>query len=191
MPPAAAWSVSAMLFAFALVALLVRNRRRLVQRDLEYPSPYDEKQDLLPTDIGADPANSIDFSHSELPDTITRSVEDHIDRGAWVLRLSHHVFAERHRKRHNVVVINNELEYHLNVKGIVERFVVKFYQQQNPKMVPYEVIVFKEGTLMNIGDGGDINWDWMGNFVRNDTKLLTFKPCIAGVFYKQDPWLAF
>ena len=186
MLPTLMWSISALFFAFALVAFLLRSRRRITLV-AEQPSQWDEKH--LPTQTRADPAKSI-HSISGLPDTITRSVEDHIDRGAWVLRLSHHVFAERHQSCHNVVVINNELEYHLNVKGTVERFVVNFYQQQYPKMLPYEVIVFKEGTLINMGDGGDINWDWMGNFVRNGTKLLTFKPCVAGVVYKQDPWLA-
>ena len=50
--------------------------------------------------------------------------------------------------------------------------------------MPYEVVVFKEGTLVNMGDGGDINWDWMSNFERNGTKLLIFKPCVASVIYK-------
>ncbi|MCJ1458159.1 hypothetical protein MMC28_008530 [Mycoblastus sanguinarius] len=183
------WLISALLLAFALVASIARSRRR-VTLDAERPSPCDEKQDNLPTETRAGPAKLIQSSSSELPETITRSVEDHIDRGAWVLRLSHHVFAERHQSRYNVVVINNELEYHFNLKGTVERFVVKFYQNTLPKVVPYEVVVFKEGTLVNMGDGGDINWDWMGNFVRNGTKLLVFKPCVAGIAYNQDPWVA-
>lgn len=190
MVPAFAWPISALLLCFALVALIARSRRRITL-DAERPSPYDEKMGDPPLEAPAAPAKVIQSSSSELPETITRSVEDLIDRSAWVLRLSNHVFTERHQSRHNVVVINNELEYHLNVKDTVERFVVKFYQQGKQKMVPYEVVVFKEGTLINMGDGGDINWDWMGNFERNGTKLLTFKPCEAGVVYKQDPWLAF
>lgn len=189
MLPAFTWPIGALLLSFALVALIARSRRRITL-DAERPSSYDEKRDNPPLETPADPAKVIQSSSSELPETITRSVEDLIDRSAWVLRLSNHVFTERHQSRHNVVVINNELEYHLNVKGTVERFVVKFYQQRKPNMVPYEVVVFKEGTLVNMGDGGDINWDWMGNFERNGTKLLTFKPCVAGVVYKQDPWLA-
>ncbi len=184
------WSIGALLLAFALVAFIVRRQRRITI-DAERPSPCDEKQDNLPEDTRAGPAKFTQSSSSELPETITRSVEDHIDRSAWVLRLSHYVFAERHQSRYNVVVINTELEYHFNVKGTVERFVVKFYQQTRPRMVPYEVVVFKEGTLVNRGDGGDINWDWMGNFARNSSRLLIFKPCVAGVVYKQDPWLAF
>ena len=178
-----------MLLAFAFVAFVARSRRRITL-DTDRPSPYEEKQEALPMETDAGPAKVFQSSSSELPDKITRSVEDHIDRGLWVVRLSHHVFTERHQSRHNVIVINKELEYHLNVRDIVERFVVKFYQQQSPKVVPYEVVVFKEGTLVNRGDGGDVNWDWMGNFVRNGTKLLIFKPCVAGVVYKQDAWLA-
>ena len=178
-----------MLLAFALVAFVDRSRRRITL-DTDRPSPYEEKQETLPIETYAGPAKAIQSSSSELPDKITRSVEDHIDRGAWVIRLSHHVFTERHQSRHNVIVINKELEYHLDVRDIVERFEVKFYQQQSPKVVPYEVFVFKEGTLVNRGDGGHINWDWMGNFVRIGAQLLTFTPCVAGVVYKQDAWLA-
>ena len=189
MVPAFMWSISALLLAVALVAFIVRSRRRIAL-DAERPSSCDEKQDDLLMESHAGPAKFIQSRSSELPKSITRSVEDHIYRGTWVLRLSHHVFTERHQSRHNVIIINNELEYHLNVKGIVERFVVNFHQHQSPKTVPYEVVVFEEGTLVNLGDGGDINWDWMGNFVRNGTKLLIFKPCVAGTVYKQDPWLA-
>jgi hypothetical protein len=188
--PSFMWSISAVLLIFTLVALITR-RRRYITVDTERPSPYHEKHDKQPEEnnrAGLTP--SIQSSASELPETITRSVEDHIARSAWVLRLCHHVFAERHQSRYNVVVINNELEYHFNANGTVERFVVKFYQRQSPKMVPYDVLVFPEGTIVNRGDGGDVNWDWMGNFVRNGTKLLIFKPCVASFVYKQDPWLA-
>lgn len=183
------WLIGVLLLALVVVAFIARSRRHITL-DAESLSPYDEKLDYLSVETGAGSAQFIQSSSSELPETITRSVEDNIHRGIWVLRLSHHVFTERHQSRHNVVVINNELNYQLNLKGIVERFVVKFYQHGSPKVVPYEVVVFKEGTLVNMGDGGDINWDWMGNFVRKGTKLLIFKPCVEGILYKQDPWLA-
>jgi hypothetical protein len=57
-------------------------------------------------------------------------------------------------------------------------------------MVPYEITVFKSGVLYNMGDGGDINWDWMGNFQRQGTSMLTFSPCDSEVAYIQDPWIA-
>ena len=106
------WSISAMLLAFALVAFVARSRRRITL-DTDRPSPYEEKQEALPTETHAGPAKVIESSSSKLPDKITRSVEDHIDRSAWVVRLSHHVFTERHQSRHNVIVINKELEYHV------------------------------------------------------------------------------
>lgn len=184
------WLISAVLLIFTPVAFIAR-RWRHISIDTERSSPHHEKPDKQPEENNrADRTTSIQSSTSGLPETITRSVEDHIARSAWVLRLCHHVFTERHQSRYNVVVINNELEYHFNANGTVERFVVKFYQRQSPRMVPYDVLVFREGTIVSRGDGGDVNWDWMGNFVRNGTKLLIFKPCEASVAYKQDPWLA-
>ena len=184
------WSIGTLLLAFILVALIARSRRS-VTINTERPGPCDEKRDHLHEETYHGPTEYIQSSSSELPQTVTRSVEDFIDRGAWVLRLCHHVFTERHKSRHNVIVINKQLEYHLNVHSITERFEVMFHQTKKPKMVPYEVIVFAEGILVNRGDGGDINWSWMGNFVRNGLKLLVFKPCVATVVYKQDAWHAF
>ena len=183
------WLFGGLVFVIAL-ATFVANLRRRRAPELDLSSPYDEKHSNSFTETEPVTAKSIDPSHSEIPERVTRSIEDHVDRGKWVLRLSHHVFSERHQSRHNVVVINNELEYHLNVKDIVESFKIKFYQHKNPRVVSYEVVVFKEGTLVNMGDGGDINWDWMGNFTMKGSNLLSFKPCKTGVSYKQDPWLA-
>jgi len=113
-----------------------------------------------------------------------------IDRGQWVLRMTRHVFNERHEGQHNVVVINKELEYHFDIEGIVERHHAKYYEPPSSRLVPYDVVVFREGVLHNMGDGGDINWDWMGNFERHGTGMLVFKPCQHDKRYLQDPWIA-
>lgn len=125
-----------------------------------------------------------------LPPTVIASQPDIIDRGQWVLRMTRHVFEERHGRRHNVVVINKELEYYFEPAGVVERHDVKYYEPPNSRTVPYDVVVFREGVLHNMGDGGDINWDWMGNFTRQGTGMLSFKPCQEGRRYVQDPWVA-
>lgn len=122
---------------------------------------------------------------SALPDSITRSDVDFIDRAAWVLRLTHHVFAERHKGSHNVLVINDKLEYHFDAQGILERFLITYRSQSRAGNVPYAVVVFSEGRLVNMGDGGDINWDWQGNSMRSGNKMLTFNPCVPGIAYKQ------
>lgn len=119
-----------------------------------------------------------------LPESVTRSDVDFIDRAAWVLRLTHHVFSERHKGGHNVLVINDNLEYHFDAKVILERFLITYRSQSRAGNVPYAVVVFSEGRLVNMGDGGDINWDWQGNFMRSGNKMLTFKPCVPGIAYK-------
>lgn len=126
---------------------------------------------------------------SALPDSVTRSDVDFIDRAAWVLRLTHHVFSERHKGNHNVLVINDNLEYQFDAQGIQERSLIN-YRKSKGGLVPYAVVVFREGTLVNMGDGGDMNWDWQGNFIRSGNRVLAFKPCVLGVKYKQDPWVA-
>lgn len=121
---------------------------------------------------------------------MTSSDSESIDRAQWVLRMTRHVFKERHKSRYNVVVINQELEYHFSPEGVVEQHVVKYYEPSDSRAVPYEIVVFREGVLLNMGDGGDINWDWMGNFKRNGDSMLTFKACESGAMYLQDPWVS-
>ena len=129
----------------------------------------------------------LDTAKSGVPDAVTQS---DIQRGPWVLRTTSHVFGERHKGRHDVVVINNDLEYHFNPENVVEKFLIKYHNSKKPWVVAYSVVVFREGTLMNMGDGGDINWDWQGNLTSSGLKLATFKPCIPGVKYKLVAWHA-
>lgn len=49
--------------------------------------------------------------------------------------------------------------------------------------MPYAVVAFREGTFLNPGGGGDINWDWQGNFKRSGNKDLVFKPCFSDIAY--------
>lgn len=122
-----------------------------------------------------------------LPESVTRSDVDFIERAAWVLRISHHVFFERHKESHNVIVINDKLKYQFDAQGILERFLINYYSKCRAGLVPYAVVVFREGILVNMGDGGDINWDWQGNFTRSGNNVLVFKPCVSGIAYKHDP----
>lgn len=155
---------------------LTRINKKEVNRDLVSSSNL-----FQPNDCPLRPA---------LPESVTRSDADFIDRADWVLRMTHHVFSERHQGSHNVIVINDKLKYKFYAEGILERFLVNYNNKSIAGPVPYAVVVFREGTFLNMGDGGDINWDWQGNFIRSGDKLLAFEPCVRGVKYKQDPWLA-
>lgn len=122
-----------------------------------------------------------------LPESVTRSDADFIDRGDWVLRMTRHVFFERHKGSHNVIVINDKLKYQFDAQGILERFLISYYSDSRAGRVPYAVVVFREGLLVNMGDGGDINWDWQGNVIRSGNKMLAFKPCVPGIAYEHGP----
>lgn len=165
-----------------LVVTVALKLRLKVSRYLRASTQVDKQVDFAPSDDCP--------LLPTLPESVTRSDADFIDRPAWVLRMTHHVFSERHKGNHNVLVIHDQLEYQFDAQGIVERFLVNYHRRRIGGLVPYAVVVFREGTLVNMGDGGDINWDWQGNFIRRGNKDLAFKPCVPGIVYKHSPWVA-
>lgn len=114
-----------------------------------------------------------------LPEHITApflgSAENNqIDRANWVRRATDYVFNDRHGAKYNVLTINDDLEYHLNVSQIVEEFYVK---QKTPsgKVVPFRIVVFNVAELVNFGDGGYINWCFEGWFTRTGKGTVSFR----------------
>lgn len=155
------------------VKALTRINKKERHRDLVSPSNFPQPDDcpLRPT----------------LLESVTRSDADFIERADWVLRMTRHVFSERHKGSHNVVVINDKLKYQFDAQGILERFLIDYHSKSRAGLVPYAVVVFREGMLVNMGDGGDINWDWQGNFIRSGNNVLVFKPCVSGIAYQHGP----
>lgn len=155
------------------VKALIRINKEERHRDVVSPSdsPHPDDRPLRP----------------ELPASVTQSDVDFIERADWVLRMTHHVFSERHKGSYNVIVINDKLKYQFDAQGILERFLINYHSKSRAGLVPYAVVVFREGTLVNMGDGGDINWDWQGNFMRSGNNVLVFKPCASDTANKHDP----
>lgn len=176
-----------------IAAILANTLRKRRAHDLESSlspetsSHYKDKDSPLDFLDDEDDENHQQTTPASLPSHITLS---NTSRAAWVLRMTRHVFTSRHAGRHNVVVINNDLPYHFAPEDEVERFMIEYKNSERPWVVPYSVVVFGQGVLVNRGDGGDINWDWMGNFKREGDGVLSFEPCVTGVVYKQDPWNA-
>jgi hypothetical protein len=123
---------------------------------------------------------SPDSLSSELPDSITTSSEDLIDRGEWVRRIANYVHYDRHKGHYNVIVINNDIEYRLNAERIVEEFHVKYFEMGGARVVPYRIVAFEKGVMINLGDGGYINWCGVGNETRSGVTTLKFEPCVTG-----------
>ncbi|KAI1111761.1 hypothetical protein F5Y14DRAFT_424359 [Nemania sp. NC0429] len=159
----------AVVLSAALLLLLficLRWRDFIVQNTNESPTddtarwPKDEKT------VNID----IDF-----PKSIKSSDTDTISRAEWVNRLTLYTYRSRHDSSHNVLVINNDLEYQLNVTGVVEDRQVIY--KGLSRTVPFRVVVFNRGTVLNLGDGGFINWEFIGNYKRTTSSLTIFEPC--------------
>lgn len=63
--------------------------------------------------------------------------------------------------RYNVMVINNKLNYSLDLRGVVGDVTY------NHNVYGYRVLIFESGTVVNRGDGGWINWGFQGVWNRN------------------------
>ena len=71
---------------------------------------------------------------------------------------------------YNVMVFNMSQPYDRNLQD------VKFFKQANYQGVPYGIWIFRDGSFVNKGDGGFINWAFNGNFKRsgNQGHTVTF-----------------
>ncbi|GES65956.1 stress protein [Aspergillus terreus] len=98
--------------------------------------------------------------------TILSAEADRLFRGDWVIRLAGHFYA-RYGKRYNVLVINAAIEKIFMPEGVVEKFQTVYRNKEGKGPVTYEVYVFKRGTLVNMGDGGYINWCFFGQLDRS------------------------
>ncbi|KAI9770185.1 MAG: hypothetical protein M1839_003251 [Geoglossum umbratile] len=161
-----AWSICSVI-ALAVLLLgritLVRRRARLLEALSDPTYPIEEK--ILETPPAKTP---------ELPQSVTRSDEGSIGRDDWVQRLTHHVFAERHGGRYNVLTIHMNIDHLFKPDGVVERFSLTYANPKEAQVIPYDVIVFRRGYMWRFGDGGYINWCFEGNFDRFDN-FVTFK----------------
>ncbi|QLE45904.1 stress protein (plasmid) [Nostoc sp. C052] len=72
--------------------------------------------------------------------------------------------------KYSVMVFNMSQPYDHNLKN------VKFFKQTNYQGVPYGIWIFRDGSFVNKGDGGFINWAFNGNFKRsgNQGHTVTF-----------------
>lgn len=72
-------------------------------------------------------------------------------------------------QRYNVIVFNLSNDYSANLPGAV-------FKQIQCAGLEFGVWIFQEGTFINKGDGGFINWAFQGNFKRtgNDNKTVIF-----------------
>ena len=141
------WSIGLLAFGALLICIWRWTARRRTRTSTE--------QRVAPE---KPPLQSDSALHSILP------ADSHsVTRGDWVIRLGRY-FEGRHAGRYNVLVINAALEKSLNIEDedTVETFQT-MYAATKKEAVKFEVYVFRKGALVNLGDGGYINWYFSGN----------------------------
>lgn len=89
------------------------------------------------------------------------------------MRLAAYMYNIRHAGRYNILVMNTALERYFTPQGIIERIQVDYDSCKERDILQYEIVVFESGYLVNLGDGGYINWCFEGNFDRSG-ETVTF-----------------
>ena len=92
------------------------------------------------------------------------------DREALVKNAMYHAFYNIGQSRLNVMVFNLRQEHAPRFQN------VKFYSSFTINGVTYGVWIFENGSFDNNGDGGWINWGFMGNYNRNDKHVDFYVP---------------
>ena len=140
-----------------LLAITIRYRR-----PSKLPAPLVQTSRPEPR-IGQE-KNTVKVQEDDIFRGILVADEHRLSRGGWVTRLGNHVYNIRHGGRFNVLVINTELERYFIPEDVIETFEALYQSSKARRTVRYEVTVFRHGHLINLGDGGQINWFFGGNF---------------------------
>ncbi|RYP09083.1 hypothetical protein DL765_008563 [Monosporascus sp. GIB2] len=114
--------VSILAVASIGVAVVVSQRRRLI-----FPSRASDISSVAGKDSHGDAdtkAQQDEVLPRDLPIEITASNKDTINRANWVSRVTGHVFKTRNKGQYNVLTINDDLEYHLNVESWWKSFML-------------------------------------------------------------------
>ena len=104
---------------------------------------------------------------------IASAINETDDRSAFVKDLMETTFHQAGRK-YNVMVFNLEQEYQSSFKGVKFYASAKFDGGIFVGTTTFGICAFEEGTFVNEGDGGYINWAFRGRFDRND-KHVAFR----------------
>ncbi|KOV52632.1 hypothetical protein [Streptomyces sp. H036] len=122
-------------------------------------------QGVTPGEAGA-LAGKVDVASAVLDITqkifniVTEAIERKQNRSGYVKSLMEGAFYES-GQRYNVMVINNANSYTPNLHGVVYDAKVSGIHGT------YRVLVFESGQFTNHGDGGWINWGFVGWYERN------------------------
>ena len=75
--------------------------------------------------------------------------------------------------QYNVMVFNTGRNFEDKFRGVIKEYEVIYDGWIGN--VPYWVWIFEEGEFTNKGDGGYINWSFIGSFEKNDKHVIFTK----------------
>lgn len=112
---------------------------------------------------------NFDFDILGIANTIAGAISSSENRDAFVKNLSYTAFYSA-GSRFNVMVFNLNVDHDYSLQGVYA------YGSANYDGIIYGIWVFEEGTFVNKGDGGYINWAFIGWFDRNEGSVTFHKP---------------
>jgi hypothetical protein len=172
---AATWWI---FFGFGIVGVLAvffRSNPQLAHKTLpSHASSLEPIPEKKPNPTAPSDESHMNPLPQTLPESITAWDHDTIERNRWCERALDHIYKDRHHGKYNVLGINTALEYYVNLDGVVEEFEL-LYKSKKGRLVDYRYVVFKKGEVLNLGDGGDINWVWRGTYTRPGVDMISFQ----------------
>lgn len=63
--------------------------------------------------------------------------------------------------------------YHFRSNTIIEDQVIA-YENPSDSPIPFRVLAFDEGEVVNFGNGGFINWYFLGDYSRHGVSSVSF-----------------
>ena len=103
---------------------------------------------------------NVNFDVLGIANAISGSISAHQNRDAFVKNVAYTAFYNA-RQRYHVMVFNLNQAHAYRLRG------VRFYGSANYNGIIFGVWVFRSGWFENRGDGGYINWCFIGRFHRN------------------------
>ena len=138
-----------------------------------YPLGEDSKsaEAIVPT-ASKQVVVNVDLDSESIGRAIADVVSHARNRAGFVKDVRNRMFYDFAKGRYNVMVFNLSQAHSMDSKFIRS---TKIYRSASYGSVIYGSWIFEEGTFTNEGDGGYINWAFIGRFDRNGGRVKFFK----------------
>ena len=116
--------------------------------------------DNLKADLIAQAGVEVPIDPVELGNTVNDAVKTSRNRSGFVKGVMQSAYYNVGNKKYNVMVFNLSVDHEARLNG------VKAFKRASYDGVTYGIWIFENGTFINKGDGGYINWAFKGDWNR-------------------------